>query len=111
MYLLRRARHLWGDECGVVIAAELLLIVLIVGLGLIAGLASMRDGFTQELADTGLAVNNMNQGYDIMGTSIMGVGSTNGSTFDDNEDDNDGADPANAPPPGLDIDGHVSTGE
>ncbi len=104
-------RMLISDENGSVVSVEVVLLLLITGLGVITGLAFMRDGINQELADTGLAVNNLNQGYTVTGTSIVGVGSTNGSTFNDQLDSNDGTDPANAEPPGLDIDGALSTGE
>ncbi len=92
-----------------IVSVEILLVVMITGIGLIAGLTFLRDGFSQELADTGLAVNNLNQGYQITGTSD-GTNSTQGSTFDDQEDANDGADIANQAPPGLDLDGVIGTG-
>jgi hypothetical protein len=104
-------KSLSRDESGMVVSVEVLLIVLITGIGLISGLAFLRDGFSQELADTGLAINNLNQGYQYGGVTNAGGDSVNGSTFDDNEDANDGADPVGLAPPGLDLDTNVSTGE
>ncbi|MHC4879808.1 MAG: hypothetical protein ACYTGL_25425 [Planctomycetota bacterium] len=106
---MKTIRKLIQDERGIIVSVEILLVVLITGIGLIAGLAFLRDGFSQELADTGLAINNLNQGYQIGGTSA-GTNFTQGSTFDDAEDANDGNDTANQAPPGLDLDGNVSSG-
>jgi hypothetical protein len=104
--LLRRFIH---DEVGAVFVVEIMIVLVVLGLGTIAGLAFMRDAFVQELADTGLAVNNLDQSYTVTGVSNSGGDSVNGSSFNDAQDANDGADPLNAPPPGLDLDGHVDS--
>lgn len=105
-HLLRRFIR---DEAGAVLVVEIMIVLVVLGLGTIAGLAFMRDAFVQELADTGLAVNNLDQSYTVTGVSNSGGASVNGSSFNDNEDANDGSDPANLPPTGLNLDGHVDT--
>jgi len=55
--------RLWHDEQGFVNSAELILIAVLAVIGLIVGLATLRDGVTQELADTGAAIGQVNQSY------------------------------------------------
>ena len=105
-HILRRFIH---DEAGAVFVVEIMIVLVVLGLGTIAGLAFMRDALVQELADTGLAVNNLDQSYTVTGASNSGGDSVNGSSFNDAEDANDGADPVNSAPPGLNLDGHVDT--
>jgi hypothetical protein len=100
MVLLSKFRD---DEAGIVASTEIILLMLILVFGLIAGMVSMRDAVSQEVADTGLAVNNINQSYSYAGNTIAGVGTVAGSVFDDNSDINDGADAAGAAPPGLSL--------
>lgn len=100
MVLLSKFRD---DEAGIVASTEIILLMLILVFGLIAGMVSMRDAVSQEVADTGLAVNNINQSYSYAGNTIAGVGTVAGSVFDDNSDINDGADTAGAAPPGLSL--------
>jgi hypothetical protein len=56
-------KTLWHDERGFVVSAELVLMATIACIGLIVGLISYRDAIMQELADTGAAVNALNQSY------------------------------------------------
>ncbi len=55
--------QLWRDERGVVLSVEMTLIVTIVVIGLIVGLAALRDSFTNEFADTGAALGSLNHSY------------------------------------------------
>ena len=104
-------REFARDEAGSIVVVEVIFMVLIVGIGMTAGMVFMRDSFNQELADAGLAVNNLNQSYTLTGVTNAGGDSVSGSTFDDNEDANDGLDPVNAPPPGLVMDGNAPQAE
>ena len=60
---MRSLQRLWADEAGVVISAELTLIGTILILGMIVGLATLRDHVTQELADIAGAIGDLNQSY------------------------------------------------
>ena len=71
--------------------------------GVIAGNVSLRDAVNQEVADTGLAINNINQSYSYAGNTIALVGTVAGSEFVDESDENDGTDTANTAPPGLSL--------
>ena len=62
-------RNLWNDETGAVVCIEYVLIGTICGIGVIAGLTSLRDGVVTELADLGGAVGWLNQTYFIGGIS------------------------------------------
>ena len=96
--------HLWNDEQGTIISAELILIVTLTGLGLLAGLTTYRDQIVFELADLGTAVGQFNQSYSIS-SLVIGTGATAssfaGSTFLDTADfcddtSSSGTDPTNA---------------
>lgn len=67
----------WQDEAGVIVSTEIILIMMILVFGLIAGLVSLRDAVAQELGDTGLMVNNLNQSYSFSGNTNTVVQSGN----------------------------------
>jgi len=102
---------LYGDERGVMASTEIIIIMMLLVFGLIAGNVALRDAVSQEVADTGLAINNINQSYSYAGNTIVGVGTVAGSEFADESDDNDGTDTANQAPPGLNLSGVVAAGE
>lgn len=54
---------LWRDDRGFIISAELVMIATILVLGLIAGLACVRDAVTGELFDVADAIDSLNQSY------------------------------------------------
>ncbi|MCC9605431.1 hypothetical protein LOC68_22985 [Blastopirellula sp. JC732] len=60
MSLLKR---LWNDEAGFIVSTELILIATIVVIGLIVGLAAVRDAVTAELSDVAGAIQEMDQSY------------------------------------------------
>jgi Flp pilus assembly pilin Flp len=85
--------RLWADELGVVVSAELVLVLTILVIGMIVGLTSLRDQVVQELADVGAAVASLNQSYSF--SAISGHhSSTAGSEFIDLLDSCDGPDVA-----------------
>lgn len=55
--------QLLRDDRGFVVSAELILVATVVVLGLIAGLATLRNQLVQELGDTAIATSQLNQGY------------------------------------------------
>jgi hypothetical protein len=76
---------LWNDEAGFVVSAELVLIATILVLGMIVGLASVRDQVVQELGDIALAFGRINQSYSFSG--ITGhTSETAGSVMMDRND-------------------------
>ncbi len=58
-------RRLWRDQAGVVVSAEAVLVATTVLLGLIVGLATVRDGVNNELADVAQAIDDLDQSYEI----------------------------------------------
>jgi hypothetical protein len=78
-------QQLWTDEAGVVVSAELVLVLTILVLGVLVGLTSVRDQVVQELADVGAAIARLNQSYSFSGVSGH-HGSTAGSVFADQLD-------------------------
>jgi Flp pilus assembly pilin Flp len=82
-------RELWVDESGVIISAELVLILTILAIGLIAGLTTLRDALLTELADVGQSVSNANQSF-VIGAAQAHTSFTAGSLFTDALDFGDG---------------------
>lgn len=89
--------HLWNDQAGAVISAELILVATILVLGMITGLTTLRDQVIQELADVAIAVASVNQSFSFSGVSAH-HSSTAGSIFQDLLDDCDGPDTGGAEP-------------
>ena len=111
MKLLHR---LWADQAGFVVSTELVLVATILVIGMVVGLATVRDAVVQELADVAAAIGSVNQSYEY--SAVQGhTSATQGSQFSDNTDfcdtGDDTADNAapqcvvvNASPPGHDTD-------
>jgi len=75
----------WRDERAFVVTAELTLIATILGVGMIAGLASVRDQGLQELGDLAAAIEDMNESYSF--SSVTGATARSaGSEFVDQRD-------------------------
>jgi hypothetical protein len=102
---------LYSDTSGIAISTEMILLMMILVFGVIAGNVSLRDAVNQEAADTGLAINNINQSYSYAGNTIAGVGTVAGSEFADESDENDGADTAGDEPAGLSIEAPTPVAE
>ncbi|MHC4879809.1 MAG: hypothetical protein ACYTGL_25430 [Planctomycetota bacterium] len=56
-------QRLVREDDGLVYSAERMLITVILSLGLVAGLAYLRDGVTQEYGDSAVALDKLDQGY------------------------------------------------
>jgi Flp pilus assembly pilin Flp len=74
--------RLWSDEAGFVISSELILIAALVVIGLLTGLATVRDQIVQELGDTADAISELQQEYQWLGTTGH-TSSVAGSLFND----------------------------
>ena len=84
-------KSLLNDECGFVVSAELILVATITVLGLVVGLAEVRQAVCEELEDVAAAIGSMNQSYCYMGMHTQ-KGYSNGSHFHDHADFCDGQD-------------------
>ena len=62
-------RKLFNDENGFVISAELVLVLTIAVLGMVVGLASVRDSISQELVDLSNAFGATSQAFNVTGLS------------------------------------------
>jgi hypothetical protein len=60
--------RLWTEDAGAILSAEVMLVASILVIGVIAGLTSLRDSVTTELADLAQALGNINQSYSYSGT-------------------------------------------
>jgi hypothetical protein len=76
---------LWESEEGVVVSAELVLIATILVLGVLVGIASVRDQIVQELGDVAAAMSTTVQSYSF--AAVTGhTASMAGSSFGDATD-------------------------
>ena len=75
-------KQLWSDEAGFTVSAELVLVATILVIGMITGLASVRDAVITELADVGGAIGSVNQSFTFGGASAHSS-TTAGSAFAD----------------------------
>jgi Flp pilus assembly pilin Flp len=76
------ACRLWSDQNGAIVSSELVLIATILVLGMIVGLAALRDSVVQELGDIAGALGNLNQSYNFGGVTSC-CASVAGSRFTD----------------------------
>ena len=115
MNLKNVLKKLLQCERGFVVSNELVLIATIVVVGLIVGMATIRDQVVQEFGDTSVGIGALNQSYSFAGViapdflpDFPSVGSSPGSEYGDQSDfcDNFGFDPTNAPTACINI--HVA---
>lgn len=62
-------KRFWNDQNGAVVSSELALVGTVVVIGMVTGLANLRDTVTSELADTAQAIGGINQSYQVQGIS------------------------------------------
>jgi Flp pilus assembly pilin Flp len=68
-------KKLWNDEVGVILSAELVLILTILVIGMIVGLVELQCAVVAELSDLGDAIGNLDQSYVTSGiTSVKNYG-------------------------------------
>ena len=84
----------WNDEAGVIISAELVLVLTICVLGVIVGLSSVVVAVNTELQDTAHAIGSLNQSFRIPGftgckKSNNPISYTAGASYTDAVDDCD----------------------
>jgi Flp pilus assembly pilin Flp len=81
----------WSEEDGAIVSAEIVLVASILVLGMIVGLAALRDAVVTELADVAQAIANVDQSFSF--ASVTGHHSfTGGGVFNDTPDFCDGTD-------------------
>jgi hypothetical protein len=85
---MKLVKRLWNDEAGFIVSAELILIATIVVIGLLVGLAAVRDGIVSELSDVAGALQDVNQSYSIDGV-VGHNANTAGFNYLDNTDECD----------------------
>lgn len=56
-------RTLWNDECGAVMAAEMILIITVLTIGMIVGLKAVQIGIVSELDDVAHAISSIDQSF------------------------------------------------
>ena len=84
-------RKLWLDEGGAVITPEITILGTVIVLAVAVAMQGAADAVNSELADTGAAIGNLDQGITI-GSSIGHASAKDGWSFTDAPDFCDGAD-------------------
>ena len=83
----------WNDEAGVIISAELVLVLTICVLGVIVGLSSVVVAINTELQDTAHAIGSLNQSFRLPGftgcVKTAPISYTAGASYTDAVDDCD----------------------
>lgn len=103
---MKLVNELFNDEAGFVVSSELVLIGTILVIGMITGLATLRDGVIQELVDLSRAIGSVNQGFQYNGATAHTSGTAGGLYTDSNDYcELAAADAAAASPGCLDITG------
>ena len=86
-------KNLWNDESGVIISAELALVLTIAVLAMVVGLSEVAVAVNTELNDISNAIGALNQSYFYTGFTGTGGGKSKsgvaGSRWDDAHDDCD----------------------
>jgi len=67
-------RKLWNDECGAVMAAELILILTVVGLGVMIGMKVVQVALVSELHDVADAIASIDQSWSSGGQGFQDPG-------------------------------------
>src|SRR5690242_18773157 len=67
-------KHLWNDESGVIISAELVLVLTIAVLAMVVGLSEVAVAVNTELNDVSNAIGALNQSFHVTGFSAMSNG-------------------------------------
>jgi hypothetical protein len=100
-FAMNLMRQFLQDEAGVVVSTEIILVMMLLVFGLIAGMAALRDQVAQELADTGVMVGSLNQSFSFLGnTNTVDAtvdAATPSSLFVDQLDENDSDTTGNEP--------------
>jgi Flp pilus assembly pilin Flp len=109
---MKLVSRFWMDDAGFVISTELVLVAVLLVLGLITGLATLRDQVVQELGDVAAAISEINQSFSFSGVTAHSS-STAGSSFLDLNDfcDPDGQGPPLNEPQCIEIDQIPATPE
>ncbi len=89
-------KNLWNDESGVIISAELALVLTIAVLAMVVGLSEVAVAVNTELNDISNAIGSLNQSFAVTGfrgADVLGTGkiksTTGGSRWNDVVDDCD----------------------
>ncbi len=69
MKVIEPANRFFQDVRGVVVTIELILVAVVLGIGLMTWMSSMRDAVSSELSDLGGMVQDVNQSYVVLGAS------------------------------------------
>lgn len=74
-------KELWLDQCGAILSAELVLIMVLLVIGLIVGLTALRDAIALQLGDVAGAVAALDPGFEFGGLTYNSNGAFGGTAL------------------------------
>lgn len=89
-------KKFWNDEYGAIISSEIATVGSVLVIGGVAGLAQLRDSVSNELIETGAAIQGLNQSYSVQGISTPSAQVSGSSFLDSNVDRNQNGLPSNS---------------
>lgn len=95
----------WQDEAGFVVSSELVLVATILVIGMITGLASIRNQVVQELGDLAQSIGAVNQSYTFSGVTGHSSSTAGSVRLDTTDFCDNQTDTANQEPACMDIQG------
>ena len=81
--MARLIRKLWDDDCGAIIATELLFLVTTLVIGTVTGMVALRQAVVSEGVELAQSIMALDQSYSFSGQQIAGCASTAGSSASD----------------------------
>jgi hypothetical protein len=101
-------KKIWTDQRGFVATTDLILIASILVLGMIVGLATLRNSVVQEFGDLATALGRLNQSYSYTGNvydpeDSDAYAQVAGSDYTDEPDFGDDGDPEGQPAAGISV--------
>ncbi len=79
---MKTLKALWSDESGAIVSTEIVLVITILGIGMVVGLAAVRNSVVSELGDVAQAIANTNQSYSYSAVSGHAASSAGASFVD-----------------------------
>ncbi len=104
MTLLKR---LYRDESGVIASLDLILLSVLLGLGILVGVVSLRNQVVQEFGDLSTAIGSLDQSYSYVGDKAPKLNCKDcwvaGSSYKDRSDVGDECDAPGQAPAGISV--------
>ncbi len=104
---MRLLKQLYRDESGVIASVDMILLCVLLGLGVLVGIVSLRNQIVQEFGDMATAIGRLDQSYSYVGDNAPKLRCKDcwvaGSSYKDRSDVGDECDVAGQEPAGISV--------